>query len=108
MHKLSKFITDHPGSRVHGCQGDYWRFNPLQNCWEGNPVFEAEYSVYYESLKNRSRRTDISTQALPMLPSDLAVIMSWLDSPDSAEEMSETKRLYFKAFATTAFALWAR
>ncbi|KAF7982023.1 hypothetical protein HWV62_30272 [Athelia sp. TMB] len=94
--------------RVHGCQGDYWRFNSQQNCWEGNPVFQAEYNVYYESLKNRSRRTDISTQALPMLPADLAVIMSWLDSSECAQQMSEMKRLYFKAFATTAFALWSR
>ncbi|KZP19652.1 hypothetical protein FIBSPDRAFT_955310 [Athelia psychrophila] len=94
--------------RVHGCQGDYWCFNALQNCWEGNPVFEAEYSVYYESLKNRSRQTDILTQALPMLPSDLAVIMGWLDSSKCSEEMSEMKHLYFKAFVTTAFALCAR
>lgn len=76
--------------------------------WEGNPVFEGHYSTYYESLKNRSKRTDISTQALPMLPSDLAVIMNWIDSPECKEKMSEMKRLYFKAFATTAFALWTR
>lgn len=71
-------------------------------------MFEAEYSVYYESLKNRSRRTDISTQALPMLPFDIAVIMHWLDSPECVGKFSEMKHLYFKAFATTAFALWAR
>lgn len=43
-----------------------------------------------------------------MLPSDLVVIMGWLDSPECIEGMSELRRLYFKAFATTAFALWAR
>lgn len=43
-----------------------------------------------------------------MLPSDLVVIMGWLDSPECIEGMSELRRLYFKAFATSAFALWAR
>lgn len=51
---------------------------------------------------------DTSTQALPMLPSDLENIMNWLQSPEAIESFSETRLLYFKAFATTAFALWAR
>ncbi|KII85744.1 hypothetical protein PLICRDRAFT_178074 [Plicaturopsis crispa FD-325 SS-3] len=94
--------------RVHGCQGDYWRYNEYTKKWEGIPVFEGKYKAYYESLKNRDNRTSTTTQALPMLPQDLKVIMDYLDSPQCVSEMPLTKRLYFKAFATTAFCLWTR
>ena len=83
-------------------------FNSFTKTWEGNPVFDAEFKAYYESLKNRDKRTGTSTQALPMLPKDLKVIMEYLDSPAGVERFPLTKRLYFKAFATTAFALWTR
>src|SRR5262245_2003359 len=26
--------------RVHGCQGEFWRFDPARQKWEGNPVFD--------------------------------------------------------------------
>lgn len=94
--------------RVHGCQGDVWKYDSHAKKWEGNPVFESGFKVYYESLKNRNKRTETSTQALPMLPKDMKVIMDYLDSEEAVENMSETRRLYFKAFATTAFNLWTR
>ncbi|KAG5649416.1 hypothetical protein H0H81_004005 [Sphagnurus paluster] len=43
-----------------------------------------------------------------MLPKDLKVIMDYLDSKETVESMDLTRRLYFKAFATTAFTLWTR
>jgi hypothetical protein len=98
-----------PGSsRVHGCQGEVWKFNTATQEWDGNPIFDPEFKTYFESLKNRDKRTGTSTQALPMLPKDLKVIMTYLDSEQALSEHGETKCLYFKAFATTAFNLWTR
>ena len=94
--------------RVHGCQGEFWKFDSARNEWNGNPVFDPEYKTYFESLKNRNKRTGTSTQALPMLPKDLKVVMQYLDSEDAIGELGETKCLYFKAFASTAFSLWTR
>jgi hypothetical protein len=94
--------------RVHGCQGDFWRYNSHAESWEGNPVFQIDFRTYYESLKNRENRTGIATQALPMFPKDLKVIMDYLDGKEAADKISLTRRLYFKAFATTAFILWTR
>ncbi|KAG6847913.1 hypothetical protein H0H93_004984 [Arthromyces matolae] len=94
--------------RVHGCQGDGWKYNSYTKEWEGNPVFEQDFKAYYESLKNRDNQTGTSTQALPMLPKDLNIIMDYLDSEEAAQRFSVVKRLYFKAFATTSFMLWTR
>ena len=47
-----------------------------------------------------------STQAMPMLPQDFKTIMAYLDGFEAHQNMVETKRLYFKAFATTVFCLW--
>ncbi|KAF8325745.1 hypothetical protein F5887DRAFT_1085118 [Amanita rubescens] len=94
--------------RVLGCQGDVWRYNSHTKAWEGNPVFQSDFKTYYESLKNRDNRTGTVTQALPMFPKDLKVIMDYLDGKDGSDNVSVTRRLYFKAFATTAFALWTR
>ncbi|KAF7364523.1 hypothetical protein MVEN_00321300 [Mycena venus] len=66
------------------------------------------FKTYYESLKNRHNRTSTATQALPMLPADLKVIMEYLDSPEAIKYFTVTQRLYFKAFVTTAFTLWTR
>jgi hypothetical protein len=66
--------------RVHGCQRDFWRLNPHTNKWEGNLVFGSDYRAYYESLKNQAKQTETSTQALPMLPKDLQIIMEYLDT----------------------------
>ena len=76
--------------------------------WEGNPVFEQKYRNYYDSLKNRKNRTETVEQSLPMLPADLKVIMDYLDSPAAISKYSETRRLLFKAYVTTAFTLWTR
>ena len=94
--------------RVHGCQGEFWRFNPQTKKWEGNPVFENNYKAYYESLKNRAKRTEMATQALPMLPKDLEAIFNYLDGEAAVVRFSLTQRLYFKAFASIAFTLWTR
>ncbi|KAK7029766.1 hypothetical protein R3P38DRAFT_3188637 [Favolaschia claudopus] len=94
--------------RVCGCQGDFWKYNSHTQKWEGNPVFESSFKTYYESLKNRHNRTGTATQALPMLPADLKVIMTYLDSDEGAKAFTVTQRLYFKAFASTAFTLWTR
>ncbi|KAK6969226.1 hypothetical protein R3P38DRAFT_3337142 [Favolaschia claudopus] len=94
--------------RVCGCQGDFWKYNSHTQKWEGNPVFESGFKTYYESLKNRHNRTGTATQALPMLPVDLKVIMTYLDSDEGAKAFTVTQRLYFKAFASTAFTLWTR
>ncbi|KAK7016515.1 hypothetical protein R3P38DRAFT_2785719 [Favolaschia claudopus] len=94
--------------RVCGCQGDFWKYNSHTQKWEGNPVFESGFKTYYESLKNRHNRTGTATQALPMLPADLKVIMTYLDSDEGAKAFTVTQRLYFKAFASTAFTLWTR
>jgi hypothetical protein len=93
---------------VCGCQGDFWKYNSHTQKWEGNPVFESGFKTYYESLKNRHNRTGTATQALPMLPSDLKIIMKYLDSEEAIKYFTVTQRLYFKAFVTTAFTLWTR
>jgi hypothetical protein len=93
---------------VLGCQGEFWKYNEQTKKWDGNPVFERDFKSYYESLKNRNNRTATSTQALPMLPKDLKVIMEYLDGAEASQHLSETRQLYFKAFATTAFCLWTR
>lgn len=95
-------------TRVHGCYGDSWKLNKHTNEWEGNPVFEPKYKNYYDSLKNKNNRTETTQQSLPMLPKDLKVIMDYLDSPAARSAFTETRRLYFKAFATAAFTLWTR
>ncbi|KAF8326289.1 hypothetical protein F5887DRAFT_1084601 [Amanita rubescens] len=94
--------------RVLGCQGDFWRYNTHTKTWEGNPVFQSDFKTYYESLKNRENRTGTVIQALPMFPKDFKVIMDYLDGKEGSDKVSVTRRLYFKAFATTAFALWTR
>jgi hypothetical protein len=43
-----------------------------------------------------------------MFPKDLKVIMDYLDGKEGSDKVSVTRQLYFKAFATTAFALWTR
>ncbi|KAK7006849.1 hypothetical protein R3P38DRAFT_2470568, partial [Favolaschia claudopus] len=91
--------------RVCGCQGDFWKYNSHTQKWEGNPVFQSGFKTYYESLKNRHNRTGTATQALPMLPADLKVIMAYLDSDEGAKAFTVTQRLYFKAFASTAFTM---
>ena len=93
---------------VLSCQGKVWKFNSHTGEWDGNPVFDSNYKMYYESLKNRENCTGMSNQALPMLPKDLKVIMDYLDGEEAPEYMSPTRCLYFKAFATTAFCLWTR
>ncbi|KAJ7764056.1 hypothetical protein DFH07DRAFT_770705 [Mycena maculata] len=90
--------------RVCGCQGDFWKYNSHMGNWEGNPVFESGY----ESLQNCHNRTSTATQALPMLPADLKMIMEYLDSTEAIKYFTVTQRLYFKAFLTTAFTLWTR
>ncbi|KAF7333246.1 hypothetical protein MSAN_02426700 [Mycena sanguinolenta] len=94
--------------RVRGCQGDFWKYNSQNEKWEGNPVFESGFKTYYESLKNRDNRTGTSTQALPMLPADLKIILGYLDTDEAIKHFTVTQRLYFKAYVTTAFALWTR
>ncbi|KAJ7748139.1 hypothetical protein B0H16DRAFT_1725751 [Mycena metata] len=94
--------------RVCGCQGEFWRYNDHTKKWEGNPVHESNFKAYYESLKNCHNRTGTATQALPMLPSDLKIIMAYLDSEEAITYFTLTQRLYFKAFVTTAFTLWTR
>ncbi|KAJ7227574.1 hypothetical protein C8J57DRAFT_1535024 [Mycena rebaudengoi] len=94
--------------RVLGCQGDFWKYDPHTKKWEGNPVFESGFKTYYESLKNRDSRTGTTKQALPMLPADLKLIMEYLDGDEAIKHFSVTRRLYFKAFVTTAFTLWTR
>ncbi|KAJ7352090.1 hypothetical protein DFH08DRAFT_805371 [Mycena albidolilacea] len=88
--------------------GDFWKHNPHTKKWEGNPVFDSGFGTYYESLKNRRNRTGTATQALPMLPTDLMIIMEYLDSAEAVKYFTETQRLYFKVFVTTAFTLWTR
>jgi hypothetical protein len=96
------------GSMDHGCQGEFWKFNSVRQKWEGNPIFDPEYKVYFKSLKNCNRCTETSTQVLPILPADLNMLMQYLDSEVALRELGETKCLYFKAFAMTAFSLWTR
>jgi hypothetical protein len=43
-----------------------------------------------------------------MLPKDLKIIMDYLDGAEASQALSETRRLYFKAFSSTAFTLWTR
>jgi hypothetical protein len=93
---------------VHGCQGEYWHFNPHTGKWKGNPVFENDYKAYYKSLKNRTKWTETATQALPMLPKDLEIIFGFLNTEAVVEKFLLMQRLYFKAFATIAFILWTQ
>ncbi|KAJ7629320.1 hypothetical protein B0H17DRAFT_1218238 [Mycena rosella] len=89
-------------------QGDFWKCNAHTKKWEGNPVFECGFKSYYESLKNRQNRTGTATQALPMLPADLKLILEYLDSEEAIKYFILTQRLYFKTFVTMAFTLWTR
>jgi hypothetical protein len=93
---------------VLSCQGDIWKFNQHTKEWDGNPVFDGDYKMYFESLKNRENRTGTSNQALPMLPRDLKIHVDFLDGAEAEKHMSETQHLYFKVFATTAFCLWTQ
>lgn len=95
-------------ARVYQCYGEYWKYNTQTEQWEGNPVFESKYRNYYDSLKNRDNKTETTQQSLPMLPSDLEIIMKYLDSAEGNAKYSKTRRLFFKAFASTAFTLWTR
>lgn len=70
-------------------------------------MFEPDFKTYFESLKNRNKRTSTSTQALPMLPKDLKVIMDYV-AGEGSKVLGETRSLYFRAFATMAFCLWTR
>src|SRR6266446_9150122 len=103
MHKTASHLTIY--FRVHGCYRD-WKYNMHSAEWEGNPVFEQKYWNYYDSLKNCKNYTETAEQSLPMLPADLKVIMDYLDSPEGISKYSETRRLFFKAYGTTAFTLW--
>ncbi len=76
--------------------------------WEGNLVFAQKYRNYYDSLNNGKNRTETAEQSMPMLPADLKVIMDYMDSPEGISKYSETHRLFFKAYGTTAFTLWTR
>lgn len=95
-------------NRVLGCQGESWKFDPHTQKWDGNPVFEYQFKAYFESLKNRSNRLDTTTQALPMLPKDLALLHAWLDTPEALSLLGKTRCLYFKAFSSLAINLWTR
>ncbi|KAF4591297.1 hypothetical protein EYR40_009900 [Pleurotus pulmonarius] len=95
-------------SRVLLCQGDFWKLNERTEKWDGNPVFQSDFKVYFESLKNRQNRTATVVQALPMLPADMKVIMNYLDTSEGEKEISEVRRLCWKAFAMTSFCLWTR
>ncbi len=64
--------------------------------------------MYFESLKNRQNRTATVVQALPMLPADMKIIMDYLDTLEGRKDISEVRRLCWKAFATTSFCLWTR
>lgn len=67
-----------------------------------------DFRTYFESLKNWENKTGIAIQSLPMFPKDLRVIMDYLDGEGGEKQFSLTWKLYFKAFATTAFTLWTR
>ncbi|KAG5220530.1 phosphate system positive regulatory protein [Salix suchowensis] len=95
-------------SRVLLCQGDFWKLNEGKQKWEGNPVFQSDFKVYFESLKNRQNRTATVVQALPMLPADMKVLMDYLDTSEASKNIAEVRRLCWKAFATTSFCLWTR
>ncbi|KAF9492915.1 hypothetical protein BDN71DRAFT_1432858 [Pleurotus eryngii] len=90
------------------CQGDFWKLNEGKQKWEGNPVFQSDFKVYFESLKNRQNRTATVVQALPMLPADMKVLMDYLDTSEASKNIAEVRRLCWKAFATTSFCLWTR
>ncbi|KAJ7655921.1 hypothetical protein B0H17DRAFT_1146313 [Mycena rosella] len=104
----ANYVKSGKSGCVRGCQGDFWKYNAHTKKWEGNPVFESGFKSYYESLKNRQNRTGTATQALPMLPVDLKLILEYLDSEEAIKYFTLTQRLYFKAFVTTAFTLWTR
>ncbi|KAJ7642560.1 hypothetical protein B0H17DRAFT_1216382 [Mycena rosella] len=110
LRALTAYKCEHleRGFAVRGCQGDFWKYNAHTKKWEGNPVFESGFKSYYESLKNRQNRTGTATQALPMLPVDLKLILEYLDSEEAIKYFTLTQRLYFKAFVMTAFTLWTR
>ncbi|KAF9489984.1 hypothetical protein BDN71DRAFT_1435024 [Pleurotus eryngii] len=71
------------------CQGDFWKLNEGKQKWEGNPVFQSDFKVYFESLKNRQKRTATVVQALPMLPADMKVLMDYLDTSEASKNIAE-------------------
>ncbi|KAJ6600338.1 hypothetical protein DFH09DRAFT_1271221 [Mycena vulgaris] len=80
---------------VCGCQGEFWKYNSHTEKWEGNPVFEIGFKSYYELLKNRHNRTSTASQALPMLPADLKIILEYLDSEEAVKN-DELVNLQFR------------
>ncbi|KAI0060282.1 hypothetical protein BV25DRAFT_1917898 [Artomyces pyxidatus] len=94
--------------REMGCQGSIWKLNRNTGDWEGNPVFDPDYMAYHEALKRRHLQESPPKKAIAILPADMKRMLDYLCSPDAAELFTTTKRLFFSAFATTAFALWTR
>ena len=86
--------------------GGFWWSSPLMWLWDGNPMFYGDYNAYLNSLKSRSKHTNTSMHALPMLLKDLKTSITYLDGDSCLKNMPKTKQLYFQAFTTTSFTLW--
>ncbi|KAF9080152.1 hypothetical protein BGX23_002574 [Mortierella sp. AD031] len=90
-----------------GCLGDTWACDKDGNC-TGNPVHEAVFENYLQSLKNRDGRAGTSRQSLAMTYNDMVLLMKHLQDPKTTEEKTEGVCLLFQAFAATGFTLWTR
>ncbi|KAG0051948.1 hypothetical protein BGZ83_003167 [Gryganskiella cystojenkinii] len=95
-----------------GCQGNYWRENG-KGGYEGNPVFDLEFSQYIKSLKNKEEREGTRnprnprSQSLAMSYSDMSLLMANLQHPETRSKYGDLC-IMFEAFAATAFTIWTR
>jgi len=89
------------------CQGDTWDCDDLNN-WSGNPVFEATFTNYFRSLKNRDGRSGVSKQGLAASYGDMVRLMRHLQDERATEKHTEALCILFQAFAATGFTLWTR
>jgi len=90
-----------------GCLGDTWACDKDGNC-TGNPVHEATFENYLQSLKSRDGRAGTSRRSLAMTYNDMVSLMTHLQDPKTIGEKTEGVCLLFQAFAATGFTLWTR
>lgn len=69
---------------------------------------DSSIREFVESIKKRDLRTRDKNRAQAIFPSDLKAAFEYLDSEAGMSEYTETERLFFKGFSTTAFRLMGR
>ncbi|KAF9416291.1 hypothetical protein BGZ94_010256 [Podila epigama] len=90
-----------------GCQGDFWREDG-KGGYEGNPVYDSEFSQYMRMLKNKDTQDGTRSRSLAITYDDMALLMTHLQHSETREEHGKDLCVMFEAFAATAFTIWTR